>query len=1057
MDQLSWWIFPRGLQKLVLILTFAALPTLASAFTVNESRPRLYFTAADLPDLRQRITTTHTAEWQALTAWTQPDKDAYLAKSGTDVGATHRYIERNAFMYLILAESDPVQAEVHAQIAKNWLMQLAVANFTFAPNDAFEFLWALAIGYDWLYNWSGFSETDKQTVRTQLVNHTSGTPGVPGHIARTDLKGDFPNLATLDPLQDSAGARSIYENQVTENNLGNVFPGLALWEPDDKYSLNGEAQRYLDAAYLRFQEAYKATEVHAANGGYWEGQGYVGARFQGEVYFAYVWKIATGEDLFANSTHLRNLISYWIYGLRPDGLSSREGDQTCRPIGCDRSRFIAEILANAYQDGYAQWYAQFVSSAKIIAIGEAAVKPDLVYDWQDIVLYNAALQPQAPDSLPLYRNFDLGHIVMRTGWNIRSQPGDPVSDDTLLTFSIHDWISGHTHLDSNSFTLFHKGPLAIDSGRYRGNTANREHERSYAIRTIAHNTLTVYRPGEDFGRLSAAVPFSNDGGQEFLWQETKAKKEPLYVEDLNDGTRFDTGTLEHFEAGADFYYIKGNATDAYHSTGFNAPDDGTVPGHAPNEAKISHFTRELVFFPETPSPAVVVFDRIISLNADWPKKWLLHMIPEPMVSGNVTNVEVADHITTHDGDLVTVNHNGGTLFSQTLLPASSTRRKVGGDGYEFWVDDDGTGTKGKNYASTDAVTLADTEKGAWRVEVLPSTPALEDTFLHTLSVAEEGTTAPEAVLINGDTLSGASIQNRVALFSKTGMLVAHATYTVDHLVGESHHVLTGIAPGAYHVVQNGGPVPGGPFLSSNQNTLVFAASGGGNFTIISSTQDADQDGIVDANDNCPSTPNADQADANGDGRGDACTHDLALVKIAVPATVTLTEKKPDQTRKVTVQIQNQSVHQEQILNTGTLAALVQLRVEALVGAPTSCPDLTATMDTEDLHFPLTLKSKAKLTVPFTLTFTADCVPDPAKSTKIDPAHEDYRFLATVDHAALDEQADQDPTDDVCPRTVTPPFRPDPNPDEKLKDKGCGAKKLDGTFGADVLVDVVHQR
>ncbi len=37
-----------------------------------------------------------------------------------------------------------------------------------------------------------------------------------------------------------------------------------------------------------------------------------------------------------------------------------------------------------------------------------------------------------------------------------------------------------------------------------------------------------------------------------------------------------------------------------------------------------------------------------------------------------------------------------------------------------------------------------------------------------------------------------------------------------------------------------------------------------------SGQDYDSDGITDASDNCPNTPNADQRDADGDGIGDAC-------------------------------------------------------------------------------------------------------------------------------------------------------------------------------------------
>jgi len=39
-------------------------------------------------------------------------------------------------------------------------------------------------------------------------------------------------------------------------------------------------------------------------------------------------------------------------------------------------------------------------------------------------------------------------------------------------------------------------------------------------------------------------------------------------------------------------------------------------------------------------------------------------------------------------------------------------------------------------------------------------------------------------------------------------------------------------------------------------------------------EDADGDGIFDADDNCPGTSNADQADFDGDGTGDACDADI---------------------------------------------------------------------------------------------------------------------------------------------------------------------------------------
>jgi len=762
-------------------IALGAVRSPSAAYTIERSHPRLYFAVADLDTLRARLSTTHAVQWQALQSWPQPEAGAFATYSGRDAGRTHRYIERNAFMYLMLASADPVQAEAHAQIALSWLIELAAYDFTTAPNDAFEFLWALAIGYDWLFTWPGFSEADKQAVRDQLVERTAL------HVNATGLNG-FPAFPT-----GPATSKSIYDNMSTENNMASALAGLALWEPGDPYGTNGAALNFLDAAYHRFREMYAATRAHASDGGWWEGQGYYGARLQGEVYFALTWLVATGEDLLADNDHLRNAVYYWIYGLRPDGRASREGDQTCLAQGaCDRNRHIASVLASYYQNGHFQWYAQYQG----VLAGAG---------WEEIALYDASVGALDPATLPLYRHFQFGRLVIRTGWDIA-----PGSDDTYFTFDIHDWVSGHTHVDAASFTLFRRGPLAIDSGRYRGASAvDHAHERNYALRTVAHNTITVYRAGEDFGGLA------NDGGQEFLFKESNAA-EPRFVADLAAGTRFDTGTLEAFEAGPGHYYLKGNATDAYHSTGYQAPSDGP-------QAKISHFTREIAFFPDEPDPLVVVFDRITSLQAGGPKRWLLHSIDAPQVSGSVSSEEVPEHIVTYNGDLVTISRDGGRLFSRTLLPASAGIRKVGGTGYEFWVGDPGA-----NYP----LSAPDVEAGAWRVEVRPIMSSTADTFLHALSVTSEAvTTMPPSRLIDAGPAYGAEVGDRVVLFAKTSTPVQDIDYTVETSGVPVHHLLTGMSPGQYDVTRDGTDVAGSPFVTTSDRTVAFETPGAGSVSV----------------------------------------------------------------------------------------------------------------------------------------------------------------------------------------------------------------------------------
>jgi hypothetical protein len=160
--------------------------------------------------------------------------------------------------------------------------------------------------------------------------------------------------------------------------------------------------------------------------------------------------------------------------------------------------------------------------------------------------------------------------------------------------------------------------------------------------------------------------------------------------------------------------------------------------------------------------------------------------------------------------------------------------------------------------------------------------------------------------------------------------------------------------------------------------------------------------------------------------------DLAVLAIRAPNRVTLHTQPL--TRPVTVTIQNRSPRAETITDAAMLGNLVTLRVEPLrAGCPALVPVLRAG------RLPVTLAPKQTLTVVFQVTFDPACVPDPVLSTKSNPGHEDYRYVATVRHEAIDGVPDTHPECDVCPRA---PLGYDANPNGTILDTGCATVLTD---------------
>ncbi len=236
--------------------------------------------------------------------------------------------------------------------------------------------------------------------------------------------------------------------------------------------------------------------------------------------------------------------------------------------------------------------------------------------------------------------------------------------------------------------------------------------------------------------------------------------------------------------------------------------------------------------------------------------------------------------------------------------------------------------------------------------------------------------------------------------------------------------------GVRTVLSDFGNAQQGPLGANAQDAAVLAVCG---------------DGVLSGGEECDDSNTAD-----GDGCSAICVfenvHDLAVTNIGAPRTVTITNSNPVPTALITVQLQNRSPLPEIIVNADQLRSLVSLTVDSLGG----CGDRTPIFYSPPAQtFPLTLKPKDEYNLAFAVTF--DCVNDPAQSRGL--AHDDYRYEASVNHAVLGAP-DTHLADDHCPRNVTPPYAIDSNPDGTIQDQGCGAKNSDGTFGAEMLTDVI---
>lgn len=436
--------------------------------------PRLYFTAAELDALRQRVHGRDQAEWKRVLGNIRalhvppPPPPAEQRRAQNEVGMG---IAEAAFAYKM--EGDPK----YLAAAKRYMdaaVSYGIWGYSFnKPNTdlaAGHLLYGMGVGYDLLYHDLTPAERERYRAKIELQGHLMYAywKTRPGRTIAYSQNHTFIPMAGL-----GIAAYAVY---------GEV-PEAAEWAKEAR------------AIYDRVLETY------SHDGYYYEGYEYWIFATPWIIHYLDAQKHVTGEDLF-DRPGFRLMHLYAAHSLLPGGQSMFDfGDVYDGPVtrakqGEDYERshpdghFLTNYnvlydLAAEFHDPEIQGVADWMKND----LGQVNAE-----EWWSVVWRDDNLRPAPIATLPLWHRFpDADVVFWRSGWGadataVAFKCGPPEGHETTrLVAKYPDWHleDGHVHPDVNSFILFAHGQYLTGDSGYAGTP-----------KTAEHNTLLVDGHGQ---------------------------------------------------------------------------------------------------------------------------------------------------------------------------------------------------------------------------------------------------------------------------------------------------------------------------------------------------------------------------------------------------------------------------------------------------------------------------------------------------------------------------------------------------------------------------------
>ncbi|MCS6991639.1 MAG: heparinase II/III family protein [Chitinophagales bacterium] len=708
---------------LLLLLTMGEV--LAQYPVVKSTRPRILADSARRAWMQANAVvpcsykTDYENLWYNYTNFWITDPQLYLAGSDTSFwtwnwGSIWARTQALMTVYFYKISGDPLQLQRCVFIAQS--MRDTFYNTNLSALDYYTkeyFLRDLLEVGDWIYDWC--YDQLSAAFRVQLAG------------ALFDAGSVFMNDYIYTP-----DGNSYVSSHNTRNCILNMQNALTLFgSPDLTPAQQTTVNQWYQDLYDKFITGFIPcwSYFRDDDGGWNWGVAYSMWGFPDQFELFENMRIATNKNFFADLPWLLNSINQYLYSMQPNNKCLHIGDGEMALGGPD---IVMCLHARHYNDPRSVWLAQFWSEPANVTWSVPLLYKLLYKD------YTAAVISQPSFPLDWFSD-KVGLSVSRSSWQ---------SDATMISFFCAPVKrAAHEHRDNNSFIVFKNKPLLIDAGFYDG--YNTSHFKNYYTRTIAHNTICVFDSSEAF-YIYGYEPISNDGGQ----------IESNFLMNINDVLNpiNKRGEWIFYGAGTNYQY---NVADAHQSY---------------NPDKVSFFRRKLMF--HKPNNIVVV-DHVHVKKATTAQRdiqWIAHFVNEPAITGSVINTEVPGHIVTYNGQLYTAANDNASVTIRTLLPSQTTVRKVGGPGYEYYVN-------GVNYPTDYLPDLSFYTPGSWRIEVRPtSLPANgKVVFMHTIKTAtglQQGQAS--ATALQSAYSLAADWENTLYFFSADGS------------VGSEYHMVTGL-------------------------------------------------------------------------------------------------------------------------------------------------------------------------------------------------------------------------------------------------------------------------